>query len=64
MPRYSEVLLRGFDRTGKSLELHLKRFAARTAQHEVDHLDGIVFLDRMKDFSSLAFQAERDRYLK
>jgi peptide deformylase len=37
--------------------------AARVIQHETDHLDGILFLDRMKTFESLAFIEEYSRFL-
>jgi peptide deformylase len=37
-------------------------FTARVIQHETDHLDGILFFDRMKNFQSLAFLDEFSRY--
>lgn len=43
---YSETL-QGFDRTGKQVKLELTGFVARIAQHEIDHLDGIRFPDRI-----------------
>ncbi|HVQ44606.1 MAG TPA: peptide deformylase [Candidatus Saccharimonadia bacterium] len=45
--RAKEVTLEGLDRHGKPLRLHLVDFAARIAQHETDHLDGIRFPDRI-----------------
>ncbi len=41
--------------------MELKGFPARVLQHEVDHLDGIVFMDRMPDLISLAFARELER---
>jgi peptide deformylase len=38
-------------------------FRARVIQHEYDHLDGIVFLDRMTSARSLAYEEEWDRYV-
>ena len=37
-------------------------FAARVIQHETDHLDGVLFLDRMTSLQSLTFISEYDRY--
>jgi peptide deformylase len=39
-----------------------KEFFARVIQHEIDHLNGIVYLDRMKDFSTLTHLAEWNKY--
>ena len=38
-------------------------WAARVAQHEADHMDGILFIDRMPDLSTLSFGEEFRRYL-
>ena len=40
----------------------LTGFAARVAQHEADHLDGVLFFDRMKSFETLAFLDEYSRF--
>ena len=45
-----------------TLELH--GFPATVLQHELDHLDGVLYVDRMKDLSSLSFEDEWARYLK
>src|SRR5688500_12875703 len=47
VPRHTDILVKALDRDGKPMELRLKNFAARIAQHETDHLDGILFFDRM-----------------
>jgi peptide deformylase len=62
VPRHSDILVKALDRDGKPLELRLKNFAARIAQHETDHLDGVLFFDRMKSFESLTFLEEYSRY--
>jgi peptide deformylase len=62
VPRYSDIVLRGLDRHGKALELRLKDFAARVAQHETDHLDGVLFFDRMTSMQSLTYLEEYSRY--
>ncbi len=58
VPRHSSVVLRGLDRKGKPIVIEAKGFAARVIQHEKDHLDGVVFLDRMSDFSTLTYPRE------
>ena len=51
--RCPEIIIEGFDREGKSVNFVSKGISAGTFQHELDHLDGLVFTDRMRDTSSL-----------
>jgi peptide deformylase len=46
--RYSEVVLEGQDSTGKKVKIKAWGLLARMFQHEVDHLDGKLFIDRAK----------------
>jgi peptide deformylase len=62
VPRYTSISVKALDRTGKAIELQLKDFPARVAQHELDHLDGILFLDRMTSMQSLSYSSEYSRY--
>jgi len=62
VPRYREIRLKAVDRTGRSIELPLQDFPARVAQHETDHLDGVLFFDRMKSFNTLTFLDEYSRF--
>jgi peptide deformylase len=62
VPRFREIKVRAFDRNGERLEIHAANFSARVIQHETDHLDGILFFDRMKSFGSLTFLDEYSRY--
>ena len=62
VPRFTDITVRALDRNGKKIELRLKKFAARVAQHETDHLDGVLFLDRMKSFETLTYLEEYSRY--
>lgn len=62
VPRAQHVKVSALDRTGKRFELELKDFSARVVQHEADHLDGVLFLDRMKAFESLTYLEEYSRY--
>ncbi len=60
--RWAQVKITGYDRDGHFFEKELSDFAAVVAQHELDHLNGILFIDRMKDMKSLCFQAEYERF--
>jgi peptide deformylase len=62
VPRAREVRVRALDRRGERIELHAHDFAARIIQHETDHLDGILFFDRMRSFESLTFLDEYSRF--
>lgn len=62
VPRYREIRVRGFDRDAERIELRAKGFSARVIQHETDHLDGILFFDRMRGFETLTFLDEYSRY--
>ena len=46
-PRYSKVLIRGAKITGEIVEMQAEGLLAQVFQHEVDHLDGLVYLDRL-----------------
>jgi len=54
VPRYSKVRIKALDLTGKEVRFSAEGFLARVFQHEIDHTNGKVFLDHIKD-ASLAF---------
>ena len=60
--RAVEIQVRAYDRRGRRMELRAKGFTARVIQHETDHLDGVLFFDRMKSFETLTFLEEYSRY--
>jgi peptide deformylase len=62
VPRARHIVVRAFDRHAKRIELRASGFTARVIQHETDHLDGVLFFDRMTSFESLAFLDEFGRY--
>jgi peptide deformylase len=62
VPRAREIKVRAFDRRGDRIELHAHDFPARVIQHETDHLDGVLFFDRMTSFETLTFLDEYSRY--
>ena len=62
VPRYKTIHVQALDRTGKELNFIANDFHARVIQHEWDHLNGKVYLDQMRDLSTLAFLTEFARY--
>jgi peptide deformylase len=62
VPRAREIIVRALDRYGERIELRAHDYPARVIQHETDHLDGILFFDRMRSFESLTFLEEYSRY--
>ena len=62
VPRAREIKVRAFDRKGERIEIRAHDFPARVIQHETDHLDGVLFLDRMRSLESLTFLDEYSRY--
>jgi peptide deformylase len=54
-PRYKRVRLRGLDHDGDPIELEVDDFTARIFQHEIDHTNGHVYLDKMPDLTTLAY---------
>jgi peptide deformylase len=62
VPRFTDITLRALDRNGKTVEIRLKDFPARVVQHESDHVDGVLFLDRMASMQSLTFLDEFSRF--
>ena len=54
-PRYKRVRMRGIDHDGEPVELEVDDFTARIFQHEIDHTNGNVYLDKMPDLTTLAY---------
>ncbi len=63
VPRHHSVRVRGLERAGRPTDLIAAGVEARIIQHEFDHLNGVVFLDRMRDMRSLSFTDEWTRFL-
>jgi peptide deformylase len=64
VPRWKRLKLAALDRHGKPYSLEASDFFARVVQHECDHLDGNVYLDRMPDMRSLTFIKEMEDHLQ
>lgn len=62
VPRSIEVTVEAFNRKGEKVVVEASDFLAVVLQHEIDHLNGIVFLDRMKDFTKLSYMKEFETY--
>lgn len=58
VPRHASVVIECVDREGSPLEIEASGFLARIIQHESDHLDGVLFIDRMTDLTQLAYPTE------
>jgi peptide deformylase len=55
VPRYKRLRYSGYDEKGQRFEREVSDFHARVVQHEVDHLDGILYPMRMRDLSKFGF---------
>ena len=62
VPRVRTIKVSALDRTGSPIDITSHDFPARVIQHETDHLDGVLFFDRMRTFTSLSFLDEYARY--
>jgi peptide deformylase len=62
VPRFKRLKLEALDREGRPFAVEAAGFHARVIQHECDHLDGGVYLDRMNGLRSLTFLEEFERY--
>lgn len=58
VPRWRHLRYSGFDQFGKPLERVVEGFHARVVQHECDHLDGILYPSRIRDFRCFGFTEE------
>ena len=62
VPRARQILVQAYDRRGKRMELRAGGYTARVIQHETDHLDGILFVDRMRSYETLTYLEEFSKY--
>ena len=60
--RSTEVDVLAYNREGEKIILEASGFLAVVLQHEIDHLNGMVYLDRMKDFTTLSHMNEFQKY--
>lgn len=62
VPRNESLVCEALDRNGKPIKIEAADFFARVIQHECDHLQGNVYLDRMSHLKSLSYQTEFSRF--
>ena len=55
VPRYRRIRYQGFDQYGDAIDREVEGFHARVVQHECDHLDGILYPQRIEDMRSFGF---------
>jgi len=58
VPRHRQIRYRGYDQYGQPIDRTVADFHARVVQHECDHLDGILYPDRIEDMRAFGFQDE------
>jgi peptide deformylase len=56
VPRYQRLRYQGFDQNGAAIDRTVEGFHARVVQHEVDHLDGILYPQRVRDLRNFGFE--------
>jgi len=62
--RHKKVLVKGLDRNGKPLEIEADGLLARVLQHEIDHLNGILFIDHLSPIKKEFFKKRYKRLLQ
>jgi len=60
--RPRQAVVQALDRTGVEVEHHFQGLTAGTAQHELDHLDGMIFVDRVTDTRTLSTWGQFDEH--
>ena len=58
VPRFSHIKYRGYGLDGQLIEREVHGFHARIIQHEIDHLDGLLYPSRLKDMAKFGFEDE------
>jgi peptide deformylase len=58
VPRYQRIQYRAFDPEGHLIEREVEGFHARVVQHECDHLDGVLYPQRIKDLTKFGYEEE------
>jgi peptide deformylase len=57
VPRWQSIRYTGFDEHGNPIDRTAEGFHAKVVQHECDHLNGILYPQRVRDFSKFGFNA-------
>ncbi|MBI3582693.1 MAG: peptide deformylase [Nitrospinae bacterium] len=62
VPRSTSIKVDALDRNGRRVSIDANGFLAVVLQHEIDHLNGVIFVDKIKDLKTLSFLKEYERY--
>src|SRR3989304_2466365 len=62
VPRSTSIKVDALDRNGRKVSIDANGFLAVVLQHEIDHLNGVIFVDKIKDLKTLSFLKEYERY--
>lgn len=62
VPRYAHISYAGLDGEGRPVAREASHFHARVLQHEIDHLEGVLYPQRMDDLRNLIFESEREAF--
>jgi len=58
VPRYKSIRYSGYDASGSKMEKEVEGFHARVVQHEIDHLDGVLYPQRIEDMTQFGYKEE------
>ncbi len=64
VPRHDRVKIKALDETGKAIRITAEGFLARVLQHEIDHTNGVVFVDHIKDNKQAFFHLNQEGKLE
>lgn len=64
VPRYTKVRVSALDKNGRAVRVTAEGFLARVFQHEIDHTNGVVFIDRIKDKPGAFFKLNEEGKLE
>ncbi len=64
VPRHSKVKVKALDIHGKPIRVTAEGFLARVFQHEIDHTNGVVFIDHIKDQAEAFYKLDKDGHLE
>lgn len=62
--RIKKIRIRALDREGQVIDRDIEGFPSVVCQHELDHLNGVMFLDRMRDLSTLTYLKEYEKFFE
>lgn len=64
LKRKEKILVKGFDRNGKKIEVYAEGLLSRVLQHEIDHLDGMLLIDRISPLKRELFRRKYQKVKK